>query len=334
MSKVHRRVMKNIIPPVRPVFIDTPAGFQLNIDEISEKAVRYFKKHFNMPLAIASYTSSAIPPEKENKALTEILRANYIFAGPGSPTYTVRQWRNTRILNTLQSQLAGGAHIVLASAASIAIGAFALPVYEIYKVGEPLHWMNGLNFLAPWGLEPVIIPHWNNKEGGTHDTRFCYMGAPRLQVLEKQLPASTVIVGIDEYTALTLDFAQNCCTVGGSGTVTLKKEDGERQFHSKDRFDLTCLEPDHRRSNDDAGTAGFSPRIPQPEPFIGAGEPPEGIEKKGELPDTVIELLFDIRSELRREKRWDLADAVRDSLSSFGIAVEDGPDRSTWRRIG
>jgi hypothetical protein len=44
MGRVHRIVMSRIEGPVRPVFMDTPAGFQLNADEIASKAVRYFRQ--------------------------------------------------------------------------------------------------------------------------------------------------------------------------------------------------------------------------------------------------------------------------------------------------
>jgi hypothetical protein len=34
MSKVHRWIVSKIEEPVRAVFLDTPAGFELNADEI------------------------------------------------------------------------------------------------------------------------------------------------------------------------------------------------------------------------------------------------------------------------------------------------------------
>ena len=58
MSKTHREVISAVPSPLEPVFLDTPAGFQLNVDQISEKAIRYFKKHFNLNLTIASFKSA------------------------------------------------------------------------------------------------------------------------------------------------------------------------------------------------------------------------------------------------------------------------------------
>jgi len=41
--------------------------------------------------------------------------------------------------------------------------------------GPPL--AAGLDLLAPaTGLRAAVVPHYDNAEGGTHDTRFCYMG--------------------------------------------------------------------------------------------------------------------------------------------------------------
>src|SRR6266571_3494942 len=36
----------------------------------------------------------------------------------------------------------------------------------------------------------VVIPHYDNAEGGTHDTRFCYLGERRLAALEALLAAA------------------------------------------------------------------------------------------------------------------------------------------------
>ncbi|MFH0871817.1 MAG: hypothetical protein V1878_04905, partial [bacterium] len=38
MSKVYRTVISKISGPVQAIFLDTPAGFQLNADEISSRA--------------------------------------------------------------------------------------------------------------------------------------------------------------------------------------------------------------------------------------------------------------------------------------------------------
>jgi cysteinyl-tRNA synthetase len=44
-----------------------------------------------------------------------------------------------------------------------------------------------------------------------------------------------------------------------------------------------------------------------------------------------IDLLVQVRSELRAARQWELADRVRGGLGDLGIVIEDGPDGSTWK---
>ena len=44
-----------------------------------------------------------------------------------------------------------------------------------------------------------------------------------------------------------------------------------------------------------------------------------------------IELLVQIRSELRAAKQWQLADRVRDGLAALHVVLEDGPNGTTWK---
>jgi cysteinyl-tRNA synthetase len=45
-----------------------------------------------------------------------------------------------------------------------------------------------------------------------------------------------------------------------------------------------------------------------------------------------IDLLLNIRQELRAQKNWALSDAIRDGLAERGVTVEDSPTGATWRR--
>jgi cysteinyl-tRNA synthetase len=45
-----------------------------------------------------------------------------------------------------------------------------------------------------------------------------------------------------------------------------------------------------------------------------------------------IELLVDVRDQLRAAKQWQLADVIRDGLAERGIAIADGPTGSAWRK--
>jgi hypothetical protein len=113
--------------------------------------------------------------------------------------------------------------ITFASAAALTLGRFTVPVYEIYKVGDDLRWLDGLNLVAEAGLDAVVIPHFDNAEGGNHDTRFCYLGERRLAAMERLLPDSTFVLGVDEHTACTIDLDAQTATVEGRGVVTVRR---------------------------------------------------------------------------------------------------------------
>ena len=116
------------------------------------------------------------------------------------------------------------------SAAALTVGRLTLPVYEIYKVGQPAHWVEGLDILGHFGLNLVVVPHWNNAEGGNHDTRYCFMGQPRLTQLETLLPDKTPILGLDEHTVLIIDLHRRSAVIQGMGNVTLHCNGRERVF--------------------------------------------------------------------------------------------------------
>ncbi len=231
MVEVHKALLARLGPSPRAVFLDTPAGFQLNADQISARAVEYFRRRVGHDLAVASFKSARTTPPRAAEQAFHLLRtADYILIGPGSPTYAVRQWKGTPIPDILVRRVAGGACLVAASAAALTVGRFTLPVYEIYKVGEDLHWVEGMNVLGRLGLDLVVIPHWNNAEGGTHDTRFCYMGEPRFRELEGMLPEDLGILGLDEHTACILDLAAGQAVVRGIGGATLRRGGSEARF--------------------------------------------------------------------------------------------------------
>ena len=46
-----------------------------------------------------------------------------------------------------------------------------------------------------------------------------------------------------------------------------------------------------------------------------------------------IELLIEIRSELRQARQWALSDRIRDRLAEAGVTLEDGKEGTTWRWV-
>jgi cysteinyl-tRNA synthetase len=46
--------------------------------------------------------------------------------------------------------------------------------------------------------------------------------------------------------------------------------------------------------------------------------------------DPFIDLLVEVRNELRAQKNWALSDKIRDELKALGVVVEDSKDGTTW----
>jgi cyanophycinase-like exopeptidase len=226
MSKVHRSLFDRLGPaPVPAVMLDTPFGFQENADDITAKAVAYFRESVQREIGVASFRSAeGVDPLAQETMLARLREARYVFAGPGSPSYALAQWSASSVPAVLAQKLRAGGCVTFASAAACTLGRFSLPVYEIYKVGERVRWLEGLDLLSPLGLPVVVVPHFNNAEGGNHDTRYCYMGERRLSLLEAKLPPEVFILGVDEHTACILDLDAGTATVTGLGSVTVRRQ--------------------------------------------------------------------------------------------------------------
>ncbi len=224
MARVHRALFDRFGPgPVPAAILDTPYGFQENADDLSARTVAFFETSVGRPVAVATYRSRAVDALTESSAVARLRAARYVMSGPGSPTYAVRQWRDGPIPGVLAEKLGGGGILTMASAAALTLGRVTLPVYEIYKSGEEPHWVDGLDLLEPaTGLRAAVVPHFDNAEGGNHDTRFCYMGERRLRLLEPLLPDGTFILGVDSHTALVLDLDRRVAAVAGIGGVTVR----------------------------------------------------------------------------------------------------------------
>src|SRR5207302_2900561 len=218
-------------PPVPAVLLDTPYGFQENAPDITQKALTYFSENVRRPLGVASFRSADTATALDRETMLARLReARYVFAGPGSPSYALRQWRGSEVPGALLEKLRGGGCVTFSSAAACVLGRYALPVYETYKVGMPPEWLEGLDVLAEAGVDGAVIPHFNNAEGGTHDTRFCYMGERRLRMLEEMLPDDVEVLGVDEHTACIFDLDAQTVTVRGRGSVTWRRRGNSTRF--------------------------------------------------------------------------------------------------------
>ena len=244
--RVHDYLFQRLPTPVKVAILETPAGFQPNSHIVADK-IKQFLEHSlqnyrpDVELIAARKKGTALSPDNPN-IVQPIRDADYVFAGPGSPSYTSQQLVDSLAYRLALERHAEGATLALASAAAIAFGAFTLPVYEIYKVGADLHWLPGLKLFEPYGLELAVITHWNNNEGGMElDTSHCFMGEERFYRLMEMLPPTTTVLGVDEHTTVVFDLTAEQCTVLGVGTVTIERRDGKATHATGQTFPLSEL---------------------------------------------------------------------------------------------
>ncbi len=360
-SKLHRPALAGLEPTARPVFLDTPAGFETNVEAITAKAVEYYHRHFHLELGVAHYGHRAEAGEPEAAAAIAAIRAaNLILAGPGSPTFAIDQWAGSPVWDAVVRRFEGGARLLFASAAAITLGRYALPVYEIYKAGRDPHWADGLDLFSRFGLSLAIIPHYNDSSGGEHyDSRFCYMGAKRFDALCAQLPDEVAALGIDAYTAVTFDPATERATVIGKGLITVTACGEALTFGEGSVIPFAALRasPAAPKAASRAGSADSG----DPEPAAEGSDLEaiasyvqgldslrtgdriellarlEGLRRALEAPapkgeDGLIELALRLRRALREAGRYDMADMARDALVQMGLIVSDAPEGTTWTR--
>jgi cyanophycinase-like exopeptidase len=363
MTKTHRALLQGLGGPAKVVFLETPAGFELGAGAIRDRFREYVERNLGVSFAAAPYRRSDDDPALRAAALAAVTEGNYIIAGPGSPSYAVRAWRGTSFFSAVVERWMAGAQLVFASAAAIALARHTLPVYEIYKVGQPLHWIEGLDLLGPFGFDVAIVTHWDNAEGGTHDTRACFMGLERFAALRMMLPATAVVLAVDEHTACTLDLDAGHAAVRGRGGVTILRGEETLRHAAGESFSLAELAPLTR-----VGATQAPPHTPEAEgripdilaratTMIAGGELAAGLRlasegaapdlaavlhqaaqaldtrsEDGPAPSALIDLLLVARSALRDAQQWALADRLRDGLADLGIEVQDTPDGAVWAR--
>ena len=361
MVKVHQSLIQSSTGSPQAVFLDTPAAFEAGLSTIHERFQRYFALHVGSPLHVISEAEGELNPAAIAHNLVHIHKGTYFVAGPGSASYAIHRWKNSLLFKAVTERWYQGAALTIASAAAIAVSQHALPVYEIYKVGQDPHWIPGLDLLGAFGYNLCIVPHWDNQEGGTHDTRACFLGMPRFARLRGMLPVECVVLGIDEHTACSIDSSSQSAHVRGKGSVTILRGEQETIIRAGDSFGLHQLStsltaPPQRQANTHARSEGAeSSPLRQAIAAIEEGKISQGLRsaaahcqedaatilhlaaeaidarqpQREEISPT-IDLLLTIRTNLRNTRQWDMADQVRTHLSAMGIEIQDTADGVRW----
>lgn len=329
MTKPHRMIFERLDPPVDAVMLDTPFGFQENADDLVEKSLEYFAKSVGHRVEAAGLRRSDGDDLAVETALARIRTADWLFAGPGSPTYALRQWKDTPVPAAISEMLATGGAVVFSSAAALTIGLRTVPVYEVYKVGMEPFWLEGLDLLSALGLPVSVIPHYDNNEGGNHDTRMCYLGEKRLSMIEGDLPDGSFILGVDEHTGVVFDLDADTAEIFGKGVLTLRKEGESVTIPAGVTVDIDVL----RAAGRDglmAGSAGTNRGSAHTAPQTAVGDTAPGDTAPGDtaVDDTAVgaTLLDEVRA---AEAAFDHALDARDADAAVAavLSIDDAVDR-------
>lgn len=367
MTTEHQRILASV--PARAgacALLETPYGFQENADELTARITQYFAGSVGRDIVALPMRSAADAASIIAATVAGLRAAEWVFAGPGSPTYALRNWADAGIGPALADVLDRGT-IVFASAAALTVGSHTMPVYEMYKVGEAPSWRTGLDLLASaTGLRAAVVPHFDNTDGGTHDTRFCFVGERRMHVLEQQLPDDVFILGIDEHTGVRFELESRRVHVFGRGGMTVRM--GGRIWvvpaGSEVGIDDIAEHAGTRLAGVDTQAAPqFTAESVHA--LLDEGNVDDAVDALLALDDVdrdlttraavhslvlrlgrlaanprvdvatvvapFIDTLLEARASARKHGFWSEADAIRDRLTDLHVRISDGPNGSTWQ---
>lgn len=347
------------------VVLDSPFGFQENAGQLTDRLVEFFESSLSVQVAVATLRARDAEPVVVERFRTLVRAARAVFAGPGSPSYALEVWREHDIGPLLIETITRGGTLTLASAAALTAGTHTIPVYEIYKVGQDPHWLPGLDLLSAFGIRAAVVPHWNNAEGGNHDTSRCFIGERRLAALEPELDGG--LVGVDEHTAAVFDLASGVLAVTGRGTVTLRGGGRERVIGGGDHLAISEVIEQFGSAGSIAETSataisdpsdGFEAALHQGD-VDGVVSAMLAVESqinedpalRSELRSMIvrlgdaagrglvdprvvvggfIDLLLDLRRDARTAQRFEESDRIRQALADLGVEVRDTGEGAEW----
>lgn len=319
-GRIFETLAREIKEPLRIALIETPAGFELNSAQVVGRVGDFMKtrlQNYNPIIDVipARKKGSAYSPD-DPEIVKPLLHANMIFLGPGSPTYAIRQLKGSLTWDVIRARHRLGATLIFASAATISVGAHALPVYEIYKVGQDVHVVDGLNLFADFGLHVSIIPHWNNADGGVDlDTSRCFIGMDRFAEWCDLVPSDNETIGLDEHTGLIIDFETGQCEVSGVSSVSLVRECDPEIFPSGSKFPLNELGEVHLPDPVEKDIPEKVWEMCLNAPLLEEDQPSEEVI-----------ILVKQRAAARADKNWAESDKLRDEIAALGWVVQDSKD--------
>jgi len=151
-------------------------------------------------------------------------------------------WKGSPVPEALSAKLAEGGAVVFSSAAALTLGRFSVPVYEIYKVGQPAHWLDGLDLMKrpasrarAWSSRTTTTPRaapttrtsatWAS--AGCRQWRRCFRR--RLGARHRR------------HTVLVVDLEARTVVVSGRGGLTVRRRGASQVFAAGQRLELDAL---------------------------------------------------------------------------------------------
>jgi cyanophycinase-like exopeptidase len=347
--KIYDHIMRRLPFKPRIALLETPAGFELNSPQVIGRVADFIShrlQNYEPQITIipARKRGTQFSPDDPD-LIAPLYEADMIFMGPGSPSYAVRQLHDSLAWYAMLASHRLGAAIVFASAATVATSLYAIPVYEIYKVGEDLHWKDGLDFFGQYGLPLVFVPHWNNNDGGEElDTSRCFMGKSRFSELMEMIPSELTVLGIDESTALVMNPEACTCRVIGQGGVTIlhaglihRTATAPESLNGTGLNEVARSRQGHVHQYTNGQVFSMSRIGPFRDPQGGEGLPAEvwqrALEVRSEMQQTTddkppqeVLVLVDERQAARARKDWSAADQVRLQIAALGWQIQDTPE--------
>ncbi|MEM7336434.1 MAG: cysteinyl-tRNA synthetase [Chloroflexota bacterium] len=322
-GKTHEYLAQQLPRSPRVAILETPAGFELNSDIVAGKLATFMQKrlqNYAPRIEIIAARKKGTPFSPDNHDIVApILSVDEIVLGPGSPTYGAKQLKDSLALDYIKARQWQGGTLLISSSATLSFSQFTMPVYEIYKVGEELHWKKGVNYFADYGLDLTIVPHWDNNDGGTElDTSRCYVGQARFDPLFDMLPKQQTVLGLDDHTSVNLDFRNGTATVVGARSITIIRDGNIKVFKVGEQFSIDEFGAWHLPEES----------LLSEEVWLAAKEGWQARLEADAKPAPPLEVvtLADQRKSARANKDWALADQLRTAIETTGWSVRDTPN--------
>ena len=224
MVKTHRAVLA-ASGDGPALMLDTPYGFQVNADDLTRRTLKYFDESVGQEVVAASWRTRELGRPDAGPVLAEVSRASWLFAGPAVPP--MRSTNGTTPRWSVPSAMCvdRGGSVVLGSAAAVTARFATSRCTRSTRSGPRRTGCPGSTCCNRFlGLSVAVIPHFDNAEGGTYDTRFCYLGEDRLRALEgSSCPREQPSWGSTSTLRSSSDITAGSVEVSGVGRLTMRR---------------------------------------------------------------------------------------------------------------